>query len=473
MQPAKRPRRVLGYARVSSVAQTQGTSLADQQASIAAYAKGRGLKVDRFFVEAESGIGVKGENREQMMALMDAVRDGDLVVCDKLDRWSRDPIHTLTSVRDILAKGASFFVVSDSLDPATRDGGLMLHMRAAIAQEEHARIRERTIGTRIKIRDDGYWVEGEVPFGYRRPAGEKGLAKNVLVEHEVQGPKVRDFFRLSVKGYSLKAIVAETGETKEVVHRALRNRHYLGEMTDSRGVTIRGRHPALVTAAVFEKSLAKLRARKHGARPSGTPSRTSTWIIRDVAHCLVCGRRMTAAYGGDTRWPRDYYMCRARAEKTCVARLVRREDVEPLFSQLVAERLVSMAKELSTSRATKAAPVVDHTAKVLKLERKRARTVEAFTDGAMSRQDMRAAVARIDAELNSVREASEPVKVITREMRLEMLAEVEAIHRAWATCIPKEQRAIVNMLANKALIEREKGPVPEWKPLDEVLDKAA
>lgn len=44
-----RPRRVLGYARVSSAEQALGTSLRDQQESIRAYAASLGLTVARFF----------------------------------------------------------------------------------------------------------------------------------------------------------------------------------------------------------------------------------------------------------------------------------------------------------------------------------------------------------------------------------------------------------------------------------------
>lgn len=69
-----RPRRVIGYARVSSALQALGTSLADQQATITAYAKGRGLDVARFYVEAESAVHEKFERREQMQALMRDVR---------------------------------------------------------------------------------------------------------------------------------------------------------------------------------------------------------------------------------------------------------------------------------------------------------------------------------------------------------------------------------------------------------------
>jgi hypothetical protein len=97
-------RRALGYARVSSVAQTLGSSLEDQQAAIRAHAARLGIGAVTMYVEAESAGHEAVERRHQMQALMREVRRGDLVICDKLDRWSRDPAFAHTSIRDILRR---------------------------------------------------------------------------------------------------------------------------------------------------------------------------------------------------------------------------------------------------------------------------------------------------------------------------------------------------------------------------------
>src|ERR1019366_4324321 len=177
-----RIRRVLGYARVSSELQGQGSSLRDQQDMITAYARVQRLPAPRFFVESESAIHETNEHREQVRALMADVKAGDLVVCDKIDRWSRDPEFTYRSIREILAAGASFYAVGDQCDPSTSEGDTMLNFRVLFAKEEHKRIKARMVGTRKTLRDQGYYVEGLPPFGYRRakPRGYKGVEKNVL-----------------------------------------------------------------------------------------------------------------------------------------------------------------------------------------------------------------------------------------------------------------------------------------------------
>ena len=62
--------------------------------TIAAYAKAQKLPAPSFYVESESAIHEKNERRERIRTLMADVRPGDLVVCDKIDRWSRDPEFT-------------------------------------------------------------------------------------------------------------------------------------------------------------------------------------------------------------------------------------------------------------------------------------------------------------------------------------------------------------------------------------------
>jgi DNA invertase Pin-like site-specific DNA recombinase len=470
------PRRVFGYARVSSIAQAQGTSLADQQASITAYAKARGLTVTKFFVETESGIREKTEQREQISRLMAEVRKGDLVLCDKLDRWSRDPGFSHTSIQRITDMGASFYAVSDALDPDSREGGMMLSVRAMIAKEEHTRIRERTVGTRMLLRDAGYYVEGVTPFGYQRPPKQRGdnAARNVLILHEENAAKVRRMFELSAAGMKLREVAAQVGESRDRVWSVLRNRIHTGFMTSSKGELIRGRHPAIVSVSLFERSRAKLEGRRNGgARPRSTPSRTMPWIIRDVARCLVCGARMTSAYGGEPVYRVDYYLCNGRKKKVCTARLVRRDQVEPTFAGLVADRICELRDELAREPATVARNETDTEARRERLARKRARTLEAFTDGLMDRDAMREAVGRIDIDLARLDETDAPKQAPTREVRRAMLREVGNLRLAWSKADDKERRAIVNIVTEAALIERDKSPVAKWKPADEVLGLVA
>lgn len=465
-----RPRRVIGYARVSSEEQARGSSLQDQQDSISTYAKTRGLKVTRFYVEAESAVHEKIERREQIRALMRDVSEGDLVLCDKLDRWSRDPEFTYGSVRQILKAGASFYAVSDRVDPSTSEGDTALGFRILFAREEHKRIKERMVGTRRILRDKGYYVDGLAPLGYRRQE-VRGPERNVLVIEPKEAEVVRRTFRMCIAGRALSYIAAAVERPIDQVAKTLRNRVYLGEVRNTRGEWITAKHPAIVDVDVFMRAGAALDERRHGgARPRQTPAETSGWILRDVAICARCGGRMGAAYGKREPNRRYYYRC----SKGCEARLVRVDAVEKAFVPLVLERLAELREELAGSPPEAEAPAVDFAERRAKLQRRRDRYIEAFADESMTRDDLRAAMARLDAErlrLDAEERAQRrPSALASPVVRREALREVGVLERAWKAAGGAGRRELVAQLALAVRIETGKAPAPEWRSAEALIE---
>lgn len=472
-----RPRRALGYARVSSAEQALGTSLRDQQEAIRLEAKARGLSDVVFFVEAESAIAEKVERREQMRALLAAVREGDLVLVDKLDRWSRDTEHTLRTVREIAERGASFYAVSDRCDPAVREGALMLTIRAALAKEEHARIRERTVGTRRLLRDRGYYVEGRPPLGYARahPKGYKGVEKNVLVIVPEDAERVREMFRLYVGGRSMQQIADEMGIYISGVKVVLARRVYVGEIKNSRGEWIKGMHPPIVDVATFARAQ-ELRAERRlgGPRPRSAVAATSGWILRDVARCMHCGARMSAAYAGraGAEGTRYYYRCAHRCE--AVAPQVTNQSyvpvdiIEPQAAELVVARLVELREELTRAPLSPPKPRVDFAAKREKLARKRERYLEAFANELMTYGELHAAHAKLDAERLRLDAAEASSGAPDPAARLEALRDVRTLERAWKKADGPTRRKIVNQLAYEVRIAADELPSPRWRPVVEL-----
>jgi DNA invertase Pin-like site-specific DNA recombinase len=449
-------RRILAYARVSSEDQARGSSLQDQQNAIAAYAKGIGCKVWRSYVEAESAVHEKIERREQIRALMAEVRSGDLVVVDKLDRWSRDAEFSYGSIRRILEAGASFYSVAESLDPSTREGDTALGFRILFAREEAKRIKERMVGTRRLLRDRGYYCEGLPPYGYRRahPKGHKGAEKNILVVDAKEADTVRRIFRLCVAGTSLQKI-ADTVELKrDRVHDVLHSRVFLGEILNTRGTWIKALHPAIVDADTFTRAQAAIASRLlGGARPRGTPSETSDWILRDVAKCAHCGATMGAAYAGPLDARRYYFKCLKR----CTSRYVPVRAVELEANSAIVARLEALREELGREpKRPPVKPAEDFAGRRVKLQKKRERFLEAFGDDLMTRDELRAAMAKLDADtlkIDSAEQAAKKTNPIDEpEVRRSTLRRVRAIRLAWSKATPAERRAIVGHLATAAKI---------------------
>lgn len=469
-----RPRRVLGYARVSSQEQALGSSLGDQQESIKAYAKARGVAVARMYVEAESAVHEKIELREQIHLLLADVRSGDLVLCDKLDRWSRDPEFTYRSVREILANGASFYAISDRCDPSTSEGDTALGFRILFAREEHKRIRERTVGTRNLLRARGYYIEGQPPFGYRRslPPGTKNLEKNVLVIEPTEAALVRRMFRMCVAGRSLTEICAALGLQKKRVWGSLKSRHYLGEIR-TEGGWIQGKHPALVDAALWTEANERLSKRRHGgARPRSSPARTDPWLLRDVARCGHCGGAISAAYGTNKEvdhYYRCWRRCQSKGSRATNGSYIRVDETDAAFAPMVLERLHELREEISVGDRPTVVRSVSTDDRRAKLLRRRQRHLEAHADDLMTRDELRSALTKIDTDLLklSAEDARRP-KPLSPELQRDMLREIANIEKAWKRATPLLRRQMVRVLCETVRITNGTPPIPTWRPKEAI-----
>lgn len=150
----------IGYARVSTEEQELTVQLQTLEGSI----------VDKIFREKASGV---KEDRPQLAALMDYVREGDTVVVCKLDRIARSTKHLLEIVDFLDKKKVAFQVLNINLDTTTPTGKLMLSMLAAIGQFEREMMLERQReGIRIAKADGVY--KGRQPTA--RCKGDQVLA---------------------------------------------------------------------------------------------------------------------------------------------------------------------------------------------------------------------------------------------------------------------------------------------------------
>jgi DNA invertase Pin-like site-specific DNA recombinase len=120
----------VGYARVSTVEQELTAQLEQLQAA----------GCERIYQEKVSGAQY---DRTELTAMLDYVREGDTVICCKLDRIARSTKHLLEIVEGLEKKKVSFKVLNINLDTSTPTGKLMLSMLAAIGQFEREMMLER------------------------------------------------------------------------------------------------------------------------------------------------------------------------------------------------------------------------------------------------------------------------------------------------------------------------------------------
>jgi len=116
---------LIGYARTSTLEQVAG--LEAQMRDLKA------AKCERIFSEQLSSVESK---RDQLEAAIDYCRDGDILVCTKLDRLARSVADVVAIEARLRAKGAALHIMDPAMDTSTPAGRLTFNVLASIAQFE-------------------------------------------------------------------------------------------------------------------------------------------------------------------------------------------------------------------------------------------------------------------------------------------------------------------------------------------------
>lgn len=120
----------VGYARVSTTEQ----SLTVQMDELAAQ------QCERIFEDKASGTNT---NRPGLTELLAFVREGDVVIVSRLDRFARSLADLFQLLQTLADKGVSFQCVHQSIDTGTSTGKLTLAILGAVAEFENDLRRER------------------------------------------------------------------------------------------------------------------------------------------------------------------------------------------------------------------------------------------------------------------------------------------------------------------------------------------
>jgi DNA invertase Pin-like site-specific DNA recombinase len=178
----------IGYARTSTVEQ-----LAGFEAQI------RDLNVhgcDKIFSEQLSSVDSK---RHQLEAAIDYCRDGDLLICTKLDRLARSVADLVKIEERLKAKGANLHVMDPAMDTATPAGRLVFNVIASIAQFEREIMLTRQREGIAKAKGEGKY-KGRAPTARR------------------QADKIKE---LQASGLKAPMIAAQIGVSERSVYRVL------------------------------------------------------------------------------------------------------------------------------------------------------------------------------------------------------------------------------------------------------------
>jgi DNA invertase Pin-like site-specific DNA recombinase len=138
------------YARVSTLDQEPENQLAE----LRRYVEARGWDAVAYIDKGVSGAKDRRPALDEMIA--DARRRRlDVLVCWRLDRLGRNLRHLVTLIDELQSLGIAFVSLGEGIDCTTPAGKLQLHILAALAEFERARIQERVRAGLARVRAQG------------------------------------------------------------------------------------------------------------------------------------------------------------------------------------------------------------------------------------------------------------------------------------------------------------------------------
>ena len=390
--------RVAAYCRVSTDKEDQLHSLAAQQAYFEGYIARHGWRCAGIF--ADEGLSGTTLRRPRFAELLRLARSGavDLILTKEVSRFARNTVDALQVTRRLREQGVGVIFLSDGIDTRDNDGEFRLTIMASVAQEESRKISERTRWGQLQAMRRGVAFGNDTVYGY-------ALRGGALTIRPEQAEVVREVYRKCLEeGKGAHTIAREL--TEAGVAPPLRaDGAWSPAMILNRGAEeqfrLENHHPAIVSRAQFAAVQAEL-ARRAGL--AGERSRFSAryWYSGKLV-CGACGGRLTAKR---TRRPdgREYlrFVCRGRGTG-CAMRAVPGDVLTACVRHVLGEvglPLGAMAAEvLASARPAGAECGAAALRQALRRqEARRARALDAFLDGTLSREELAALTARSEAE---------------------------------------------------------------------------
>jgi len=121
----------IGYSRVSTDEQSDNTQIDALEAA----------GCQRIFREKYGG---RSKSRPELERMIDILRDGDVIIVERLDRLGRSLKDLIQLLDDFKAQKVQFISLNENIDTTTAVGELAFHMIGSIAQFERRLISERT-----------------------------------------------------------------------------------------------------------------------------------------------------------------------------------------------------------------------------------------------------------------------------------------------------------------------------------------
>ncbi|SFL94637.1 recombinase family protein [Nitrosomonas communis] len=249
----------------------------------------------------------------------------DIVVVYKIDRLTRSLADFSQMVEIFERYEVSFVSVTQQFNTTTSMGRLMLNVLLSFAQFEREVTGERIRDKIAAAKRKGMWMGGVPPLGY-------DVDNRMLIVNQTEAAVVRRIFEemltigsttqiaanLTAESITTKAWTTQEGQTrsgaridKKYLHKLLRNRIYLGELSH-KGNWYPGVHPPIIDQELWDKVQGMLSRDGH-ARSVETKIRSRTDALLRGLLYAPSGERMYPTYSRKNGRKYHYYVSKSES----------------------------------------------------------------------------------------------------------------------------------------------------------------
>ncbi len=424
---------VVAYCRVSTEEDEQLNSLESQKRFFKEYIE-KNLQWKFSGIYADEGI--SGTNTKKRKAFNQMIADAenkkfDLVLTKEISRFARNTLDSIFYTRKLKELGIGVFFMNDNINTLDPDAELRLTIMSSIAQEESRKTSTRVKWGQKRQMERGV-VFGNGVYGYNLKDGK-------LTINEEQAEVIKLIFDLYLneglganrvaRELENRAILSPSGKQKwEIpsVLKILKNEKYIGVLKQKKYITIdylshkkvlnngcedyviiENNHEAIIEKEIFEMVQKEI-ARRHNIRTIDKSTYSNRYVWSGKIKCGYCGAVFKRkVYNKNHPNSQIVWQCQTYnkygalkikngEEVGCESKAVREDLLKQLFCSAM-DSIVNNKQSIVTELQETIASVIgknDYKSELKalknemeKVERRKQKLIELFTDGAINRQE--------------------------------------------------------------------------------------
>ena len=254
--------KAIGLARVSSISQTDNTSISQQHSSIRYHCEQNNIQLSKIISEVYSGTTSDRDGLNQLKQLVEQNKVSTVIVY-KIDRLMRSFTDGVVFIKFLTDNDVQITSVSEQIDTNTISGRFFLNILLSMSEMERNTIVQRLEnGKHRRFTKDKKMVCSSPPFGYRRLNGdvvvveeEREIVKFIfkswnkyshLLQHK-RTRKIRLF--LEKYGYTFRGKSFNYQHIKRIVN----NSFYMGIMSHGQFGSVKHDYDTIVSTRLYNK----------------------------------------------------------------------------------------------------------------------------------------------------------------------------------------------------------------------------